>query len=71
MKFTCNLLAPITAIHEADTDGNEIIGRHAIQTGVRCSTLPRFQLATSGHSTFSGAAAEVLALFFGRDAMGF
>ena len=34
-------------------------------------TTPQFQTYTSGHSTFSGAAAEVLAGFFGSDAMNF
>jgi hypothetical protein len=69
MKFTCNLWRPITAIHEADTDGNDQTTRDPNWRSLL--DTPPFPSCTSGHSTFSSAAAEVLALFFGRDAMGF
>lgn len=65
MKYHCDLWRPVTAIREADTDGNDQTKpdpdwRPLLQT-------PPFPTCTSGHSTFSGAAAEMLALFFGRD----
>jgi hypothetical protein len=69
MKFACNFWRPVTAIHEADRDGNEQTQpdpawRPLLET-------PPFPTCTSGHSTFSGAAAETLKLFFGRDDLRF
>ena len=69
IKFTCNLWRPITAIHEADTDDNDRTTREPSWRPLL--DTPAFPTCTSGHSTFSGAAAEMLALFFGRDAMSF
>jgi hypothetical protein len=69
MKYACNFWRPITAIQEADTDGNDQTTRDP-----RWQPLldtPPFPSCTSGHSTFSGAAAQMLALFFGRDDIGF
>ena len=63
MKFACNLWRPVTAIQEADTDGNEWTTRDPNWRPLL--DTPAFPSCTSGHSTFSGAAAEVLALFFG------
>jgi hypothetical protein len=69
MKYACNLWRPVTANHEADTDGND---RTTRDPGWRPLLItPPFPSCTSGHSTFSGAAAQMLALFFGRDDIGF
>lgn len=56
---------PVTAINRASEDGNDSTEedsawRPLIET-------PPFPTYTSGHSTFSGAAATVLAGFFGDD----
>lgn len=64
-KFAYNFWRPITAIRGAHTDGNE-------QTTGDSSWLPLIQSPpfpehTSGHSTFSGAAAEILARVSGSD----
>ena len=69
MKFACNLWRPITAIQEADTDGNDRTTRDPNWRPLL--DTPPFPSCTSGHSTFSGAAAQVLALFFGGDRMSF
>jgi hypothetical protein len=69
MKYACNFWRPITAIREADTDGNDRTNREP--TWRSLLNTPPFPSCTSGHSTFSGAAAQVLALFFGRDDIGF
>ena len=69
MKFTCNLWRPITAIQEADTDGNDRTTRDPSWRPLL--DTPPFPSCTSGHSTFSGAAAQLLALFFGGDRMSF
>jgi hypothetical protein len=69
MKFACNLWRPVTAIQEADTDGND-----RTQADPRWQPLldtPPFPSCTSGHSTFSGAAAAILTLYFGRDELTF
>ncbi len=55
MKFTCNLWRPITAIQEADTDGNDRTTRDPSWRPLL--DTPPFPSCTSGHSTFSGAAA--------------
>jgi hypothetical protein len=65
MKFSCNLWRPITAIQEADTDGNDRTTRDPNWRPLL--DTPPFPSCTSGHSTFSGAAAQLLASFFGRD----
>lgn len=64
-KYIYNLWRPITAIALADTDGNPATEpdpewRPLLET-------PPFPEYVSGHSTFSAAAAAVLAGFFGRD----
>jgi hypothetical protein len=69
MKYACNFWRPVTAIHEADTDGNDKTGRDASWRSLL--PTPPFPSCTSGHSTFSGAAAQVLALFFDQDNIGF
>jgi hypothetical protein len=65
MKFACNFWRPVTAIHEADRDGNDQTQPDRAWSPLL--TTPPFPSCTSGHSTFSGAAAEALKLFFGRD----
>jgi hypothetical protein len=69
MKFACNLWRPVTAIHEADTDGNDRTSSDPAWQPLL--DTPPFPSCTSGHSTFSGAAARMLALFFGRDELRF
>ena len=68
-KFGFNYWRPITAIHEADRDGNPDTTPDG---GWDCLlTTPPFPSYPSGHSTFSGAAATALARFFGTDAISF
>lgn len=64
-KYAYNLWRPITAIREADTDGNPDTEKEADWTPFL--ETPPFPEYISGHSTFSGAAATVLALFYGAD----
>lgn len=64
-KYFNNFWRPITAIREADTDGNFDTGQDA--AWVPLLTTPNFPSYTSGHSSFSGAAAAVLAGFIGGD----
>ena len=64
-KFKYEFWRPITAIHAADTDGNA-----ATEPDPDWQPLlgtPAFPEYVSGHSTFSGAAAEVLASIFGEN----
>lgn len=64
-KFIYNYWRPITAIQLADTDGNDAT---VADPGWKPLLFtPPFPEYTSGHSTFSGAAATVLAAFFGTD----
>ena len=60
---------PITAIREADNDGNP--GTTGDPNWLPLIATPPFPTYTSGHSTFSGAAARVLANFFGTDDISF
>ncbi len=64
-KYSDNLWRPITAIRAADTDGNSATS--ADPTWTPFLVTPPFPEYISGHSTFSGAAATVLASFFGAD----
>jgi membrane-associated phospholipid phosphatase len=68
-KFGFNYWRPITAIHEADLDGNPDTAPD--RTWDSLLTTPPFPSYPSGHSTFSGAAATALARFFGSDAIPF
>jgi hypothetical protein len=68
-KFTYRLWRPITAIREADLAGNPDTRPDPRWTPLL--TTPPFPSYTSGHSTFSGAAAALLAHFFGTDAVRF
>lgn len=68
-KYLYNYWRPITAIQLADTDGNP-----ATEPDPAWKPLlftPPFPEYTSGHSTFSGAGAAALAVFFGRDRIRF
>ena len=64
-KFTYNFWRPITAIRNADTDGNALTQADAAWEPLLAT--PPFPDYTSGHSTFSGAASAILAGHFGTD----
>ena len=68
-KYEYNYWRPVTAIREADTDGNPLTIADPSWTPLLVT--PPFPEYTSGHSTFSGAAAAVLARVFGTDAIPF
>lgn len=68
-KYAYSLWRPITAIREAETDGNP--ETTADPAWLPLLPTPPFPEYTSGHSTFSRAAATVLARFFGTDAIAF
>ncbi len=68
-KYTYDLWRPIDAIQNADLDGNLSTVRDANWTPLL--KTPAFPAYTSGHSTFSAAAAAVLTDVFGTDAIGF
>ncbi len=68
-KYFYDLWRPVTAIRQANTDNNP-----ATVVDPNWSSLlvtPPFPTYTSGHSTFSGAAAAALKGFFGTDQMSF
>jgi hypothetical protein len=56
---------PITAIREADTDGNPLT--EPDPEWLPLIATPAFPEYTSGHATFSGALSHAIALFFGTD----
>ena len=64
-KYAFMFWRPVTAIRGADNDGNPQTAADA--TWVSLIPTPPFPDYVSGHSTFSGAAATVLAHFFGSD----
>jgi hypothetical protein len=64
-KYTFNLWRPITAIQRADLDGNPNTSPDPSWTPLL--PTPPFPEYTSGHSTFSAAAAVVLASFHHTD----
>ena len=68
-KYLYNYFRPVTAIRVADRDGNEATEADPAWTPL--IPTPPFPSYTSGHSTFSAAAATVLAGFFGTDAVAF
>lgn len=68
-KYAFNLWRPITAIREADTDGNPLT--QVDPAWEPLITTPPFPESVSGHSTFSGAAARMLALFYSTDNIAF
>ena len=68
-KYTFNYWRPITAIREADSDGNPATTADPAWTPLIAT--PPFPEYTSGHSTFSRSSATTLARFFGTDAIAF
>jgi membrane-associated phospholipid phosphatase len=62
-KYRFNLWRPIDAIREASTGAD--------RSWKSLLVTPPFPSYTSGHSSFSGAGAAVLASFFGNDALAF
>lgn len=69
-KFLYRFWRPTTAIKEADTDGNQATAQDATWTA-RAGAVGSSPEHWSGHSSFSAAAAGVLAGFFCRDAVPF
>lgn len=65
MKYAYGHWRPITGIREAAADGNP--ATEADPSWTPYITTPNFPAYTSGHSSFSGAAARLLGLYFGRD----
>ena len=64
-KYKYDLWRPVTAIQQADKDGNpETVADPNWQPLL---TTPPFPEYISGHSTFSGAADSILSYFFGED----
>jgi hypothetical protein len=68
-KYAYNFWRPVTAIQQADRDGNP--GTEAHKDWTPLLSTPPFPEFVSGHSTFSGAAAEILTRFHGTDKMTF
>jgi membrane-associated phospholipid phosphatase len=68
-KYRFEFWRPVTAIVNGDLDGNPATEKEAGWTPLLVT--PPFPEYTSGHSTFSGAAAAVLAGFFGSDDIAF
>lgn len=68
-KYAWNLWRPVTAIRRADEDGNAATVADPEWDSLLAA--PPFPSYTSGHSTFSKAAAEVLSGFYGTDAITF
>jgi hypothetical protein len=64
-KYAYNVWRPIDAIRKADTDGNDLTVADPEWTPLL--RTPPFPTYTSGHSTFSGVAEVVLAIFFGSN----
>ncbi len=68
-KYTFAFWRPVTAIRLGDTDGNDLT--EADPAWSSFIITPPFPDYTSGHSTFSGAAATILAMFYGTDEVSF
>ena len=64
-KYYYGFWRPITAIREAGADGNALTMPETDWSPLLAT--PPFPSYTSGHSTFSGAASEVLSFFFGPE----
>lgn len=64
-KYKCDLWRPVTAIRAAASLKNPKLAADPEWTPLL--PTPPFPAYTSGHSTFSGAAAAVLTAFFGSD----
>ena len=68
-KYRYNFWRPVTAIQRADEDDNPATVRDANWDS--WLVAPNFPEYPSGHSTFSRAGAEILARFYGTDALTF
>lgn len=68
-NYTYDFWRPVTAIRAGLTDGNPATDPDPTWTSF--IVTPPFPDYVSGHSTFSAAAAKVLALFYGRDDVAF
>jgi hypothetical protein len=68
-KYTFDFWRPVTAIRNADTDGNPATDPDT--TWMSFIVTPPFPDYVSGHSTFSAAAATVLPLFYGTQDLPF
>jgi PAP2 superfamily len=73
-KFHFNLWRPITAIRDADHDGNPATASDPTWTplgspgdGVRANFTPNFPAYVSGHAAFGAALFTTLANFYGTD----
>lgn len=64
-KYTFNFWRPVTAIQQADTDGNPLT--EADPTWTSLLTTPPFPDYVSGHSTYSGTADAILTDLLGND----
>ncbi len=62
-KYQTEFWRPVTAIRQADTDSNAATEADSAWSSFLIT--PPFPEYTSGHSTFSGAAAEILTAYFG------
>ncbi len=77
-KYEYDFARPITAIREAELDGNpatqgesDWIPLGAPGGGVKPDFTPPFPAYTSGHATFGAATFKTLANFYGSDALNF
>ncbi len=77
-KYTYNLWRPITAIRDANQDGNKATVAEPKWTplgspgdGVRANFTPAFPAYVSGHAAFGAALFTTLADFYGSDQMTF
>jgi hypothetical protein len=68
-KYTYHFWRPVTAIRNGDVDDND--ATNADPGWSSFIATPPFPDYVSGHSTFSGAAATILARFFGTDEIAF
>jgi membrane-associated phospholipid phosphatase len=68
-KYNYDFWRPVTAIRNGDLDGNA--ATIADPSWSSFIATPPFPDYISGHSTFSGAAATVLAMFYGTDRLHF
>jgi hypothetical protein len=68
-KYAYNHWRPVTAIVNADLDGNDATEPDPDWTPLLVT--PPFPEYTSGHSTFSAAASKILELFYGTDDISF
>ena len=64
-QYSFNFWRPITAIRNADVDGNPLTLPDSTWTPL--ASTPNFPEFVSGHAAVSGAMATVLALLFGDD----